>query len=130
MSAIRTSLVKRRHAYTSVDIPWDMDEATESHLLRYLRGGGIRAFATTSAHIVRLGYLPNYDDNGEDIFAYQSGSDVVVSGEGELQIFDAMGRMIATQRINGVETISLSANGVYIFRLVGSEIKTQKIVVK
>ena len=37
MSAIRTSLVKRRHAYTSVDIPWDMDEATESHLLRYLR---------------------------------------------------------------------------------------------
>ena len=53
MSAIRTSLVKRRHAYTSVDIPWDMDEATESHLLRYLRGGGIRAFATASAQMVR-----------------------------------------------------------------------------
>ena len=77
--------------------------------------------------IVRLGYLPNYDDNGEDIFAYQSGSDVVVSGEGELQIFDVMGRMIATQRINGVETINLSTNGVYIFRLNGN---TQKIVVK
>ena len=77
--------------------------------------------------IVRLGYLPNYDDNGEDIFAYQSGSDVVVSGEGELQIFDVMGRMIATQRINGVETISLSTQGVYILRLNGN---TQKIVVK
>ena len=83
-----------------------------------------------SRFIVRLGYLPNYDDNGEDIFAYQSGSDVVVSGEGELQIFDAMGRMIATQRINGVETINVNAQGVYIFRLVGSEIKTQKIVVR
>ena len=80
-----------------------------------------------SRFIVRLGYLPNYDNNGEDIFAYQSGSDVVVSGEGELQIFDVMGQMISTQRINGVETISLSTNGVYIFRLNGN---TQKIVVK
>ena len=76
--------------------------------------------------IVRLGYLPNHDDNGENIFAYQSGSDVVVSGEGELQIFDVMGRMISAQRINGVETISLSANGVYILRLNGN---IQKIVV-
>jgi hypothetical protein len=54
MSAIRTSLVKRRHAYTSVDIPWDMDESGESNLLRYLRGGGLRAFATTSAQMVRV----------------------------------------------------------------------------
>lgn len=53
MSSVRTSLVKRRHAYTSVDIPWDMDEATDSQFLRYLRGGGIRAFATSSAHAVR-----------------------------------------------------------------------------
>lgn len=77
--------------------------------------------------IVRLGYLPNHDDNGENIFAYQSGSDVVVSGEGELQIFDVMGRMISAQRINGVKAISLSANGVYIFKL---NEKTQKIVVR
>ena len=77
--------------------------------------------------IVRLGYLPNYDDNGEDIFAYQNGSDIVVSGEGELQIFDVMGRMVSAQRVNGVETINLNAQGVYIFKL---NEKTQKIVVK
>ena len=53
MSAVRTSLVKRRHAYTSVDIPWDMDESSESKFLRYLRGGGIRAFATTSSQMAR-----------------------------------------------------------------------------
>ena len=53
MSAIRTSLVKRRHAYTSVDIPWDVDESTEPQFLRYLRGGGMRAFSTTSARMVR-----------------------------------------------------------------------------
>jgi Listeria-Bacteroides repeat domain (List_Bact_rpt). len=77
--------------------------------------------------IVRLGYLPNYEDNGEDIFAYQSGNDIVVSGEGELQIFDVMGRKVSTMNIYGVETISGIAQGVYIFRMEG---KTQKIVVR
>ena len=77
--------------------------------------------------IVRLGYLPNYDDNGEDIFAYQNGTDIVVSGEGELQIFDVIGRMVSAQRVNGVETINLNAQGVYIFKLNGM---TQKIVVR
>ena len=80
--------------------------------------------------IVRLGYLPNYNDNGENIFAYQSGSDVVVSGEGELQIFDVTGRMVMNTVVNGVETISTMPQGVYIFRMIGSEIKTQKIVVR
>ena len=80
--------------------------------------------------IVRLGYLPNYDDNGESIFAYQSGSEVVVSGEGELQIFDITGRMFINTVVNGVETISEMPQGVYIFRMIGSEIKTQKIVVR
>ncbi len=79
--------------------------------------------------IVRLGYLPNYSDNGEDIFAYQNGNDIVVSGEGELQIFDVMGHMVSSQRINGVETMCTSSlqNGVYVFRL---NEKTQKIVVR
>ena len=77
--------------------------------------------------IVRLGYLPNYEDNGEDIFAYQSGNDIIVSGEGELQIFDVMGRKVSTMNIYGVETISGIAQGVYIFRMEG---KTQKIVVR
>lgn len=80
--------------------------------------------------IVRLGYLPNYDNNGEGIFAYQNGNNIIVSGEGELQIFDVMGRMVSTQNVSGTETISVNAQGVYIFRLVGTEIKTQKIVVK
>ncbi len=69
------------------------------------------------------------NDNANDIFAYQSGSDIVVTGEGELQIFDVMGRLVFTQRINGVETMGSSSlkNGVYILKLNG---KTQKIVVR
>lgn len=77
--------------------------------------------------IVRLGYLPNYDDNGEDTFAYQNGSDIVVSGEGELKIFDVMGRKVASITINGVETVNIPTQGVYIMKL---NEKTQKIVVR
>ena len=62
-----------------------------------------------------------------DIFAYQNGSDIVVNGNGELQVFDVMGRLIATQHINGVQTVNVNATGVYIFKL---NEKTQKIVVR
>lgn len=48
MSKVPTSMVKRRHAYTSVDMPWDIDEAGDSRFWRYLRGGGLKAFGTTS----------------------------------------------------------------------------------
>lgn len=53
MSAVRTSMVKRRHAYTSVDIPWDMDKASDSRFFRYLRGGGLRTFGTSSLRELR-----------------------------------------------------------------------------
>lgn len=72
----------------------------------------------------------NVGNNGEDIFAYQNGNDIIVSGEGELQIFDVTGRSVMTTTISGVETINVPTMGVYIFRLIGSEIKTQKIVVR
>ena len=61
------------------------------------------------------------------IFAYQEGNDIIVSGEGELQVFDVMGRMVATKRINGIQTITAPQTGVYILRLNG---KTQKMVVR
>ncbi len=80
--------------------------------------------------IVKLGYMPDYSDADNEIFAYQSGSDILVSGTGELQIFDVTGRQVMTTTINGAESISVPAQGVYIFRLVGNEIKTQKIVVR
>lgn len=68
------------------------------------------------------------DNNSEsESFAYQNGSDIIINGEGELQIFDVMGRMISTQNVNGRETVNVSAQGVYIFRLNGM---TQKIVVR
>ena len=79
--------------------------------------------------IVRVGKPDNDEDDANQVFAYQSGNDIVVSGEGELQVFDVTGRMVATQHVNGVGTWRAASvqNGVYIMRLNG---KTQKIVVR
>ncbi len=77
--------------------------------------------------IVRLGYMPNNEGTENEIFAYQNGNNILVSGEGELQVFDVTGRMVATQHVNGVETINVQSHGVYIFKL---NEKVQKIVVR
>lgn len=67
----------------------------------------------------------------DDVFAFQSGDNIIVSGEGELQMFDVLGRMVSRQWINGMEAISKpSKTGIYILRLKGKEVKSQKIVVR
>lgn len=65
----------------------------------------------------------------EDVFAYQSGSGVTVTGNGELQVYDIMGRKVLTQYINGVQTVPTSSMqiGVYIFKM---NDKWQKVVIK
>lgn len=67
-----------------------------------------------------------------DIFAYQNGDELIVNGEGELQVYDVMGRYVASYNVNGNKRISAEqfSNAVYIFRLIGSDVKTQKIVVR
>ena len=64
------------------------------------------------------------------VFAYQCGNDIIVNGNGELQVFDIMGRMVMNTTVNGVQTVSLPSNAVYIFRMVGETVNTQKIVVR
>lgn len=63
-----------------------------------------------------------------DRFVLAFRNDILVEGEGELQIFDVMGRLVSTQHVTNVETIEKpSQPGIYIFKFNG---KTQKIVVK
>ena len=70
----------------------------------------------------------NTENSENPTFAYQNGSDIIVSGEGELQVFDVMGRLVSQQYVNGIEIIAKpSQTGVYIMRL---NEKTQKIVIK
>ena len=75
--------------------------------------------------IVRLEYSEGSESS--EVFAYQNGSDIIVNGEGTLQVFDVMGRMVMTQRINGVQTVNVCVQGVYILKL---NDKVQKIVVR
>ena len=69
----------------------------------------------------------NANNNCNTTFAYQNGSDIIVNGEGELQVFDVMGRLVMNQHVNGVQTVNVKANGVYIFKL---NENVQKIVVR
>lgn len=47
MSPLRIPFVRRRHAYTSKEIPWDLDTESSSPLYKYLRGGGIKGFGAS-----------------------------------------------------------------------------------
>lgn len=72
--------------------------------------------------------LEHSEDAEGSVFAYQSGNDIVVEGEGMLEVFDVMGRLVAQRHVSGVETMAAPlASGVYIFRLEGM---TQKVVVR
>ena len=79
-------------------------------------------------------FLVKLSPNAEDgIFAYPNGNSIVVEGTGTLQVFDVMGRQLFTHEINSQSSILNSqfpTTGVYLFRLVGNDIKTQKIVIK
>lgn len=75
--------------------------------------------------IVRLEHSDNVDSS---VFAYQSGNEIVVSGEGELQIFDVMGRLVMQKHVSGVEAVDKPmTTGVYVLRL---NENSQKIVVR
>lgn len=80
----------------------------------------------------RIVFSANGTNNDNDEFIYQNGDELIVNGEGELQVYDVMGRYVASYNINGNKRISAEqfSNAVYIFRLIGSDVKTQKIVVR
>ena len=66
-------------------------------------------------------------------FAFVMGDELVVTGEGLLQVFDVNGRMVAQQELHGVQTtmaLPNVANGVYVMRLTeGKQSRVQKMVI-
>ena len=109
------------------------------HLIDLLTGEDIDLLANNSYEFVgsprdnENRFVVRFSENaGNDIFAYQNNNDIIVNGEGTLQVYDVMGRFVGSYEVNGNEHISASnfSTGVYIFRLIGNDIKTQKIVVR
>ena len=70
--------------------------------------------------------------NNDDAFAFFNNGNLVVNGEGTLQVVDVNGRILSSETISGsCEKQLNAASGVYMLRLVnGNDAKVQKIVVK
>jgi hypothetical protein len=71
-------------------------------------------------------------DDDNEAFAFVNNGNIVVNGEGLLQVIDVTGRIVATHsgRIQCVPTSGMAA-GVYVLRLIdGETIQTQKIVLR
>ena len=74
--------------------------------------------------------ISNSQDEDEH-FAYQNGNELIINGEGTLQIFDVLGRVVISEEVHG-QTVNVGGlnTGAYIVRLTGESVKTQKIVVR
>ena len=84
--------------------------------------------------VVRFVKGDGLNDNYCDInFVYQSGSELIINGEGYLQIIDLMGRVIYNNEVaNDNSRIDMSSfnKATYIIRMINNEcVKTQKITV-
>ena len=83
--------------------------------------------------IIDKGDLGIEDVNGNESFVSVRNGEIHVSGSGEVQIIDVMGRMMHSEVISGDATISTSGfkSGVYVVRLIGDGwTKAEKIVVR
>lgn len=67
-----------------------------------------------------------------DSFAYLSNGELVITGNGTLQVMDMLGRQLFTREVSSSLLLPASslAPGVYVVRLInGNDVKAQKIVV-
>ena len=74
--------------------------------------------------------VPDIQDAQPDIFAYQDGNELMVTGEGALEVYDVLGRRLFRENVSTYQPINVSVfpgTGVYILRLNG---QSQKIVIK
>lgn len=74
------------------------------------------------------------DANEDNPFAFISNGEIVVNGEGTLQVIDMLGHILISRLVvSGSSLLSSDylTNGVYVLRLINGEIvRTQKIIVK
>ena len=68
---------------------------------------------------------------GSETFAFISNGNLIVNGEGMLQVIDMMGRVIVSRDAARYVSTNGMAPGVYVLRLIdGDSVRTQKIVVR
>ena len=76
----------------------------------------------------------NTDDEATNVsFAFQHEDELIVNGEGFLQLFDVTGRCLMTADVHGEQSSLILppiATGVYLLRLSGTQVKVQKIIIQ
>ena len=80
--------------------------------------------------VVRLSM--NNNDVQKERFVYQSNNELIINGEGLVQIIDIMGRIVYTNEINGISRVNVSNfySATYVVKVVNeNEVKTQKVVI-
>ena len=110
------------------------------HLIDNLTGANIDLLATPSytftarnddyASRFKL-VFGNENNNENEDFAFISNGEIIVNGEGVVQVIDVLGRVIVCRdAMHCVSTAGMTP-GVYVLRLINGQIvKTQKIVIK
>ena len=112
------------------------------HLIDNLTGADVDLLATPSytfeaktsdyASRFRLVFKANEDNiDNNDNFAFISNGEIIVNGEGTLQVVDVMGRIVMSVETSyhGVSTTGMTP-GVYVLRLIdGEKVRTQKMVI-
>ena len=119
-------------------------EVNYLHLIDNLTGMDVDLLATPSytfearksdiASRFRLVFDANTgNDETNDNFAFINNGELVVNGNGTVQVIDILGRQMFSHEVNSAFRIQNSsfAPGVYVLRLInGNDVKTQKIVIK
>ena len=75
--------------------------------------------------------VPEPVEGPDQPFAFITNGEIIINGEGFLQVIDMTGRIIIDR--DGVHTVSTNGMtlGVYVLRLINGEmVKTQKIVIQ
>lgn len=130
---------------------WNTQNGTFSnlHLIDNIAGVDIdmnacseyRFSANTKDYASRFKLMFTYTDVEENIdadhagtFAFMMGGNLVVNGEGRLEVIDMNGRIISATELNGAQnTVALpnASQGLYMLRLTsGNGVRVQKIVVR
>ena len=114
------------------------------HLIDHLTGADVdllqnpsyRFESNTNDYDTRfqLLFATNKDNlDNDDNFASISNGQLIINGEGTLQIFDALGHQLLSKHLSTLTSnlSPLTSPGVYVLRLITeNEIKTQKIIIK
>ena len=111
------------------------------HLVDHLTGADIDLLATPSYTFTakttdyesrfKLVFNANGAESNDDFAFIDGNGNLIVNGNGTLQIIDVMGRVVGTREVDGSNGLNGLAVGVYVLRLIdGEKVKTQKIVIQ